>query len=396
MRIGFDARCLEEENISGVGEYALELLRNILEIDSSNQYVIFSNSFRQRNSQHFEWIKAHPNAKLKRFSFPNKVINFSLWYLNWPKIDKMVGGVDIFFAPNINFLSVSGECRLITTFHDLSFERYPHFFPLKTRLWHKYFVNPRKISKIAKGVIAVSESTKKDLEEIYQVRNENIQVIPHGISQDFRVMEKDDEKLSEIREKYKLPQKFIFFLGNVEPRKNISSLIEAYKSVVSKNPKLSEYELVLAGNISPLCKDLIEKENIKTCGYIERADRPYVYNLASLFVYPSFFEGFGLPILEAMACGTPVIASNNSSLPEVSGNTATIIDPNRPTEIAEAMENILVEEKLYNKMKKMGVEQAENFSWKKCAKETLNVILSEAKDPVNNLDGIDSSLRFSQ
>ncbi|MCX6766209.1 MAG: glycosyltransferase family 1 protein [Candidatus Moranbacteria bacterium] len=374
MRIGFDARCLEEENISGVGEYALELLKNILKLDSLNQYIIFSNSFRQKNGRHFEWINAHPNAKLKRFSFPNKVFNLCFWYLNWPKIDKLIGGVDVFFAPNINFLSVSDACRLVTTFHDLSFERYPHFFPLKTRLWHKYFVNPRKISRIAKGMIAVSESTKKDLEEIYQVRKENIQVIPHGISQDFRAMEKNDPKLAATRKKYGLPQKFIFFLGNIEPRKNISSIIEAYKSVVLKNPKLSEYKLVLAGNINSLCRDLIEKEDVKICGYIEREDRPYVYNLASLFVYPSFFEGFGLPILEAMACGTPVIASNNSSLPEVSGKATLPIDPNRPAELAEAMENILIDENLYNKFKKRGIAQAQKFSWEKCAKETLAVI----------------------
>jgi glycosyltransferase involved in cell wall biosynthesis len=379
MRIGFDARCLEEENISGVGEYALELLKNVLKIDRSNQYIIFSNSFRQKNSCHFEWIRVYPNADLKRFSFPNKILNFCFWYLNWPKIDKLIGGVDTFFAPNINFLSVSAGCRLIATFHDLSFERYTHFFQLKTRLWHKYFVNPRKISLLAKKIIAISESTKYDLEEIYQVKKTDIQVILHGIGQGFRVIDKNDPKLDEIKKKYQLPQKFIFFLGNIEPRKNISSIISAYKNIVLKNPKLSRYELVLAGNISPLCKNLIKKNNVKACGYIERSDRPYVYNLAYLFVYPSFFEGFGLPILEAMACGTPVMTSNNSSLPEVAGNSTLFFDPNRPAEIAEAMENILTDKNLYKKFKERGVMQAQKFSWKKCAEETLTVIASVAK-----------------
>jgi glycosyltransferase involved in cell wall biosynthesis len=384
MRIGFDARCLEEENISGVGEYALELLRNILEIDSSNKHIIFSNSFRQKNDRHFKWIKSYPDVKLKRFSFPNKILNFFFWYLSWPKIDKLIGGANILFAPNINFLSVSKDCHLIATFHDLSFERFPHFFPLKTRLWHKYFVNPRKISRIAKKIIAVSESTRKDLEEIYQVKKEDIQVIPHGISQDFKIIDENNPKLGEVKKNYQLPQKFIFFLGNIEPRKNISSIITAYKNIISENPKMSEYKLVLAGNISPLCGDLIKKNNIKTCGYIEREDRPYVYNLASLFVYPSFFEGFGLPILEAMACGTPVIASNNSSLPEVTGNSVLLIDPDRPAEIAQAIKNVLIDEKLYKKFKERGIAQAKKFSWKKCAEETLTVILSEAKNPVNN------------
>ena len=215
MRIGFDARCLEEENISGVGEYALELLKNILEIDRSNQYIFFSNSFRQKNNRHFEWIEKYPDAELKIFSFPNKILNFCFWYLNWPKIDKLIGGVDIFFAPNINFLAISKDCQLITTFHDLSFERYPHFFPLKTRMWHKYFVNPRKISRIAKKITAVSESTKKDLEEIYRVKKEDIQTVPHGISRDFRVMDKNDPEMIAIQKKYGLPRKFIFFLGNL-------------------------------------------------------------------------------------------------------------------------------------------------------------------------------------
>jgi glycosyltransferase involved in cell wall biosynthesis len=206
------------------------------------------------------------------------------------------------------------------------------------------------------------------------VNADHIQAVPHGISREFRVIDKNDPKLSEIRKKYELPQKFVFFLGNIEPRKNVTSIIASYKNMVSKNQNLSEYKLVLAGTTSSLCRDLIEKENIKTCGYIERTDRPFVYNLASLLVYPSFFEGFGLPVLEAMACGTPVIASNNSSIPEVSGNSALLIDPNRPTELADAMENMLTDGNLRQKFKERGLAQAQKFSWEKCARETLKNI----------------------
>jgi len=384
MKIGIDARCLEEENISGVGEYTLRLLENLLEIDKENRYIIFSNSFQQKNNTHFGWLKKYPNAQLKRFFFPNKILNFCFWYVNWPKIDRLIGGADIFFAPNINFLSVSRKCPLIVTFHDLSFERFPNFFSPKTRIWHKYFVNPRKIARIAKKIIAVSESTKKDLEEIYKIEPENIEIIRHGLSQDFRIIDRNDPKFLEIQKKYKFPYKFVLYLGNIEPRKNIHSIISAYKFFVSSSPKLKKYKLVLAGNINPLCRNIASKENIITCGYIERKDRPFVYNLASLFVYPSFFEGFGLPVLEAMACGTPVIASNNSSIPEVADNAAVLVDPNRPTEIAEAMSAILTDEKLYNELRERGLRQAQKFSWKKCAEKTLSVILSEAKDPVFN------------
>lgn len=374
MRIGIDLRCLEEEKISGVGEYALELVRNSLEIDKKNKYLIFSNSYKQK-SKNFNFLRKYPNVKPKRFRWPNKFLNLFLWYFGWPKLDKLIGGADIFFAPNINFLAVSSKCKLITTFHDLSYERYPEFFTRKTRLWHYYFVNPRRVAQKSERIIAVSQSTQKDLEKIYKINPEKIQVVYHGVSGDFRIIDRNNLKLLEVQKKYKLPYKFILFLGNIEPRKNIRSVIAAYKKFLSNNSELGKYKLVLAGNASPLCRDIIEreKENIAVCGYIEREDRPYIFNLASLFVYPSHFEGFGLPVLEAMACGTPAIASNNSSLPEVVGNAAVTINPNRPDEIAQAMQAVLADEKLYNKLKERGIKQSQRFNWKKCAASTLKI-----------------------
>lgn len=378
MRIGFDARCLEEENISGVGEYTFELLKNLLKLDTLNNYVLFSNSFKQKNSHRFECFQQHPNVELKRYSFPNKILNFFFWYLNFPKIHTLIGDTSVFFVPNINFLSFSRKNRAIATFHDLSFERNANFFPLKTRLWHNYFVNPRKIARYAKKIIAVSTSTKKDLEEIYGIAPQKIEIVSHGVSDEFRPIDRRDPKLTKIRKKYGLPENFIFYLGNIEPRKNISSIITAHKKLIQINPNHAKLELVLAGNLNPLCRNLAEEKNITVCGYIERADRPYVYNMASIFVYPSFFEGFGLPILEAMACGTPSIASNNSSIPEVAGNAAILVDPNRPTELFEAMKSLLLNISTYDKFKKKGIAQANQFSWAKCAKETLSVITKVA------------------
>ena len=414
MRIGIDLRCLEEEKISGVGEYALEIVRNLLEIDSQNKYVVFSNSYRQR-SQHFNFLEKYQNVRLKRLHYPNKLLNFSLWYFGWPKLDKLIGpprlsprsdgaggetgGANIFFAPNINFLAISRNCPLVTTFHDLSFERFPEFFTRYARLWHFFFVNPRRIARKSDRVIAVSQSTTHDLNEIYSINPPKPKVVHHGIGGDFKIIDRNDPTLLRVQKKYDLPYKFILYLGNIEPRKNISSLIESFKKFQKSNPDLEKYKLVLAGNISPLCQNIIkkEKENIQVIGYIDREDKPFVYNLASLFVYPSLFEGFGLPILEAMACGTPVIASNNSSIPEVAGDAAILIDPNRPQEIFESAQSVLKDEKLYGKLREKGLLQAKKFSWKKCAKETLNVILSEAKEPVTRRqNGIDSSLHSSQ
>jgi glycosyltransferase involved in cell wall biosynthesis len=378
MKIGVDARCLEEEKISGVGEYAFELLRNIFEIDENNEYVLFSNSFKQKND-FLSWIGKHPNVILKKYRYPNKVLNFCFWYFKWPKIDKLIGEVDVFFAPNINFISISNNCPLVATFHDLSFERYPCFFSAKTRLWHFYFVNPRKIATASKVLIAVSESTKDDLGKLYGMKDKT-ETIRHGASSNYRVINRNDPKMLRVQKKYNFPYKFILYLGNIEPRKNIKSLVDAYNKLRRDNPELDKYKLVLAGDINPLCLDIIEmadksayREDIDFVGYVDKDDKPYIYNLASLFVYPSFFEGFGLPVLEAMACGTPVITSDCSSLPEVVGKAAITIDSNRPDEISSAMKAVLDDKIIYDRYRERGLRQSSKFSWKKCAKETIEV-----------------------
>ncbi|OGI26641.1 MAG: hypothetical protein A2359_00790 [Candidatus Moranbacteria bacterium RIFOXYB1_FULL_43_19] len=372
MRIGIDLRCLEEEKISGVGEYALEIVRNLLEIDRENQYVIFSNSFKEKG-KNFSFLENYPHVKVSRFRYSNKLLNLLLWYFGWPKLDELIGDADIFFAPNINFLAVSKNCKLVTTFHDLSFERFPEFFTAKTRLWHFYFVNPRRIAQRSNRVIAVSRSTRNDLNEIYKIDAGKISVIQHGVSEDYKIISRNDSKMLEVQKKYSLPYKFILYLGNIEPRKNIESFVRAFSKLQKDDPALRKYKLVLVGKTSPLCEDMAAKNDILAVGYIDREDRPFVYNLASLFVYPSFFEGFGMPVLEAMACGTPVIASNNSSIPEIAGKSALMISPNRSDELCKAIRNILSNDKLYNRLRERGLKQSKNFSWKKCAEKTLEI-----------------------
>lgn len=378
MKIGVDVRCLEEKKISGVGEYAFELLRNIFEIDGKNEYVLFSNYFKRKTNL-FSWVNKYPNVNLKIFRYPNKILNFSFWYFRWPKIDKLIGGVDLFFTPNINFISVSQNCPTVTTFHDLSFERYPHFFSTKTQIWHFYFVNPRKIAANSGKIIAVSESTKRDLSELYGIDGKT-EIVYHGVSSEYQVIDRNNPGLIKVQKKYNLPYKFFLYLGNIEPRKNIGSLIDAYCKLRRDNPKFEKYKLVLAGGVSPLCRDTIEKANNSTyrkdihfVGYVGEKDKPYIFNLASLFVYPSHFEGFGLPTLESMACGTPVITSNNSSLPEIVGNSEILVDSSRPDEISAAISSILKDEKIYNRCREMGLKQAKKFSWKKCAEETVKL-----------------------
>lgn len=382
MKIGIDARCLGEGRRTGVEEYTLNLLNTLFRSDKKNEYVLFFNSFRPEKTD-FSWINQYPNVMLRRFNFPNKLLNFFFWYCNWPKMDKMIGGVDLFFMPNIIFGSVSKKTKLLVTIHDLSFERYPESFSLKRRLWH-IFINPKKLCARADTIIAVSESTKNDLLDLYKISPSKIKIIYSGISEKFTVLDRNDEKLVKVKEKYKLPYKFILYLGTVEPRKNIVGILRAYHqlqkggSADAAQKELLNYKLVIAGSKGWLSGKIfseIEKsefrDSISLINFVEDKDKEYVFNLASLFVYPSFFEGFGFPVLEAMRCGVPVITSNVSSLPEIVGSGAIMIDPSKPEEIAEAMKDLLTDKKMRDNLVKKGFEQATHFSWQKTAKEFL-------------------------
>lgn len=382
-KICIDARCLMENRKTGVEEYTLGLLLALFEIDQANEYILFFNAWKKPNFD-FSLFSAYPNVKIKKIKIPNKFLNFSFWYFGWPKIDKLVGGADIVFFPNIIFGAVSRKVRMIVTIHDLSFERYPQYFSWKRRLWH-IFVNSKKICQRADQIIAVSNSSREDIANLYCVDKRKIKIISSAISNNFRIIDRNDEKLIKVKEKYSLPFKFILYLGTIEPRKNIVGIIRAYNllqdfALETNNLELAKYKLVIAGSNGWLDKAIfqeIEKSKYKAKlvlpGFIEDADKHYLYNLATLFIYPSFFEGFGFPPLEAMACGVPIIISNNSSLPEICGKAGILIDPDKSGEISIAMREILTDKLLREKMIRLGLERSENFSWKITARKTLKL-----------------------
>ena len=384
MRIGIDVRCLAEGRRTGVEEYTLNFLDNLFSLDSRNEYVLFFNSFKSSKVD-FSWIEKYPNVSLRKFKFPNKVLNFMLWYLNWPKLDQLIGGADIFFMPNIGFGGVSAKTKLIVTMHDLSFERYPETFSWVRRLWHM-FINPKRICQKAHRIIAVSESTKNDVVKIYGIDESKVRVIYSGIAEKFCVLDRNNEGLIRTKEKYGLPYKFILYLGTIEPRKNIVGIVRAYNDLQewakkNKSEELLKYKLIIAGSRGWLSEKIFReisksksKENIGVLNFVEEDDKEFVLSLASLFVYPSLFEGFGFPPLEAMACGVPVIASNNSSLPEIVGNGGCLVDPDKPDEIFQAMKEILSKGELKDSFVSKGLAQAKKFSWQRSAEEFLKMI----------------------
>lgn len=386
MRIGIDVRCLAEGKRTGVEEYTLGLLKELFARDTENEYILFFNAWR-KSVPDFTWIEAYPQVTLRVFRYPNKLLNLALWYFRYPKLDRLLGGVDIFFLPNLNFAAVSRDCRLVVTAHDLSFELFPETFSWKQRLWH-YLIDFRRLARTADRVIAVSRSTRADLMTEYGVADERIVVIPSGVDPRFAPMDRNSPELMRVKEKYYLPYRFILYLGTFEPRKNIRSIIEAYETLrQTGGPTVEKYELVIAGTPGWKCEDVREatqaspyREHIHFPGFIADADKVALYNLASVFVYPSFYEGFGFPPLEAMACGVPVIVSHTSSLPEVVGQAGLMIDPYQPDELYRAMREILRDPGLLASLIREGKAQASGFSWSVTADRTQTLFASLVKD----------------
>ena len=379
MTIGIDIRFLARGARTGIEEYTINLLSRLLSLDKSLKFKLFYNAFNKVKLD-YDWLSL-PNVELYEFHLPNRFLFDPLAkFIHQPKIDQLLGGVDVFFDPHFLLSPLSSQCKKVITFHDLSFEYFPEFYSWRKRQWHN-FLAPWARAREADKIIAVSQSTKDDLINLYSLPEDKIKVIYSGVENNLRPLETSQEQKLAIRKKYKLPENFILYFGTIEPRKNLVGLIKAYE-IFRQNNQL-KHALVLAGNPGWLCDDVFAaakqsayaKEIIFT-DFIEPADKVYLYNLASLFVYPSFFEGFGFPPLEAMACGVPVICSHTSSFPEVVGDAALMIDPYNFGEIAWAMEEVLTESELRDDLISDGLVRVKNFSWDRSAKETLEYLIN--------------------
>ncbi len=373
MTIGIDIRVLARGTRTGVEEYTLNLLEHLLPLEPKINFKLFNNAY-HKASLGYSWLNSK-NVQLKDFRIPNRFLFVSARYFNQPKINWLLKGIDVYFNPHFFVAPVSVGCQKIITFHDLSFERCPRFFSWRKRGWQKFLMNARQEALQADKIIAVSQSTKQDLINLYQIEPKKIKVVYSGIGRQFKPLE--DSRLTSIKKKYHLPDKFILYFGTIEPRKNIIGLIKAFE-LLRKKEKI---KLVIAGAKGWLYQDIFRTANQSRCrrdiiftGFVEEADKSCLYNLAEFFVYPSFFEGFGFPPLEAMACGTPTIVSNTSSLPEAVGEGALMIDPYQVDELVWAMETVLTDTGLRKRLIEKGIRQAKNFSWPKCARQTLEIL----------------------
>lgn len=364
MKILFDIRPLLERRPAGVSLYTAGILSGLAKLPPKHSYTLWSNA--RGRSVPDALIPNSPAFTRTETRRPNKLLNADFLLNNKPKLEKLVGDFDLAYFPNLNFFATKKP--YIMTVHDLSFVRYPDFFSAKQRLWHA-LVRPERTLTRATHVIAVSEHTKHDIIETYRLAPEKISVVSPGVSEKYFAVSTEDKK--RVAKKYHLPERFLLYLGTLEPRKNVSAIISALEQLGASGLKL-----VIAGGRGWLDSDIFAKakkssqwSEILFLDYVEEEDKPGLYASAAAFVYPSFYEGFGMPPLEAMAAGCPIIASHSSSLGEVVGDAGLLIDPYKVDELAEAMRAIANDDALRVELIKRGRERARKFSWIESARK---------------------------
>lgn len=360
--IAIDIREATRGKRAGKGWYTLQLVREILTQDKKNQYILYTD-------QPFPEFSNFENATQKFFP-PRSFI----WHYKVMQ-DMKKNPPDIFFAPTSYIIAsfAPKNLKTVVTVHDLVAWLAPNRHNKKaTFIEHRTL--PGALKK-ACHIITISESTKSDLQKLFYIPQEQISVIHCAAGKAFHEMNLEEKIAAAIE--LKTPGKFIISVGTLEPRKNYVTLLKAFAKFRKKNP---EIHCIIIGSKGWSHREIIKtvealkiNESVHFPDYISEENLVKYYNLASLFVYPSLYEGFGIPILEAMQCACPVITSNCSSMPEVSGEAALLIDPKNIDEISQKMEEVFMNKKMQQTMKEKGLEQARKFSWRKSAAQLLEL-----------------------
>ena len=369
MKIAIHAADLDHDRIDGTRVYLFNMLKNFGKLDKKNEFSIYHQDEFNANLT----PPTFANYLIKKLAFPVRWTQTRFaWQLfcDKPKVLWMpVHNVPIFRRKKL---------KVVVTIHDLAFKIFPQYFPKKDL--DKLNRLSDLAIKNADHVIAVSAATKNDILKFYpEISSEKVTVVYHGYD-----MELFSEKISlaqaeKTLKTYNLiPNSYLLYVGAIQPRKNLNVLIEAFEKIKEKK---SELKLVIAGApawqyecvLGKIAKSKF-KDDIIVTGTIAFDQLPALYQNAQAFIFPSLYEGFGIPVLEAMASGTPVILANNSSLPEVAGDSALYFDTSSPDELAACIENVSSDELLRNNMIEKGLKRSENFSWEKCAQETLDII----------------------
>lgn len=368
MRIAIDAEMTNRRSPTGEYVYASSLLQAISRIDSKNRYVLYFNT-----PPLPDWTKGAGNFKISLSPFPRR--GWLLWQQIRLPLALLQGRANLFISP-LPFLPCYRPCKCIVIAHDIA--------PLISKDYHTFWQRfrfalvGRFALRQADEIIAVSQSTKNDLVKYLKIDPERITVVYAGFDSDLFRVQIDSNEISELKKKYGIDQEYILFAGTLEPRKNLTRLLDAFALLQKRG--WQRHKLVvtgkkgwLYGSIFRKIRELeLEREVIFT-GYVPRQDLAGLMAGADVFVYPSLYEGFGIPPLEAMACGTPVIVSNTSSFPEVVGDAGIMVNPYDPDQIADAIYRVTSDDEIRKTMRKKGLEQTKKFSWEKGAKECVSL-----------------------
>ena len=370
MVIGIDGNEANIANRVGVGQYSLSILKEWRKIASPhNQFIIYLSQPPQfwmpKKNQYFSYRIFGPQRFWTQFALP-----FNLF--------SKKRAIDIFFSP-AHYAPRFSPIKTVVTIHDLAYFYYPQEFK-KNDLWQLKSWTKYSVKKAAK-IIAVSQNTKKDLIKFYKINPQKITVVHNGYDTRRFNGQLGSSQIEKIKRKYKINSDYLVYLGTLQPRKNIEALIKAFPQV---NKRFNKLKLVVIGKKGWLYKSIfsqvkklgLEKKVIFT-DFVLDEEIPFLLAGAKLFILPSLYEGFGITALEAMACGVPTLVSRVSSLPEVVDSAGHYIEnPQNYSEISQKIAQILENPKLQKELSEKGTKQAQKFSWKNCAEETLKVLLS--------------------
>jgi len=385
MRIGIDAQTIlnpQMGDAAGQGHYTYQLIRYLLKIDKKNEYVLFFN-YRVRKKDIEKFAKSNVVVRHFPFSYYKKFLPM-IYSETLASAFFQRDGLDVLHIPG-GRAPMAYKKKLVVTAGNLAIKKFPELFPKKDVL--KFKMKPPAFKR-ANMVIATSEAAKNDLKNDFEVEEKKIRVIHNGFDEKFF----EDATITEIqrvKDKYKIDGEYILFMNTIKPLNNLARLVEAFSKLrlilKGKKPN-SNYKLVLAGKsgwlsdeIKQIAKDFGLKNDVIFPGYIPPEDLNALFGGADLFVFVPVYEEFGAPVLEAMACGVPVVCSNVSSLPKITGKAAVMVDPYDIEAIKDAILKILDDDRLREELKEKGLEQARKFHWKKTAEETLKVYEEAAK-----------------
>ncbi|MDR3643118.1 MAG: glycosyltransferase family 1 protein [Candidatus Doudnabacteria bacterium] len=356
MLIGIEAERANIGQKTGVENYARQLIIHLAAIDAKNDYILYLRTKPQ------DWLLSlPPNFRIKIMPFP---VFWTQLRISW---EMLFHPVDVLFIP-ASAMPFIHPRRSVATIHDLAWDFFPETYTAFI-LYYSKFVT-WFVAKFSSRLIAVSQSTKEDLMKKYKIAADKINVIYHG----YELAAHAGMALAPSG----LPERYVLFLSTLQPRKNLEGLIRAFRLLKQERPELPQ-KLVVVGKPGWKFENIVKaindnKDIVVYLNHVSEADKAAILSGADVLVLPSFYEGFGMQILEAFAAGVPVAVSNISSLPEVAADAAVYFDPNNDAEIKNAMLHILLDKSLADSLREKGARRLKNFSWEKCARETLEVL----------------------